>query len=132
MKILRVLALLLLLGGCAEGCVSSPPIEGTAPAEGGELPFGVEAVAVEGTCAATLGATLRVGPIMLPFDARLDTRAGSAGETTGQVSMDIGGLVSALCVVSPDMGPIGRCAVGGLASRLVPPAPAASTPDASP
>lgn len=115
LKILCVLALLL----CA--CQPTGPLNADPDAPPAPLPYGLGAVEVAGSCQAQLDVVLVVGPMALPLALRADTTASPDG-TRGQVSIDIGGLVTALCLVSPDVAPEGRCAVGGLLPRMAAPA----------
>lgn len=120
MKLLPVLSLvcLVLCAACQVGGPSAADPD--APAAPPSLPYGLGAVAVEGSCQAQLDVDLLLGPMSLPLSLRADTTAAPGG-TRGQVSIDVGGLVTALCLVSPETSPEGRCAVGGLVPRMVQP-----------
>lgn len=121
LKLIRALILMILLG-CQPACQPTGPASADpdAPAAPPSLPYGLGAVAVEGSCQAQLDVEVVVGPIVIPLALHADTTAAPGG-TRGQVSIDVGGLVTALCLVSPETSPEGRCAVGGLVPRMVQP-----------
>jgi hypothetical protein len=76
------------------------------------------AVQAVGSCDAMLSVEVLLGPVVLPVVLRAETRADAAGNTTGHVGVDVAGLLTARCAISP-ASPDGACAVGGLAPRLL-------------
>ena len=120
MRGLSIIIMLILLA-CDTGCQpqgATLPDGGSAPAPAGAVALGE--VSAQGQCSGTVGAEIILGPLVLPVVVRADTHATAEGATEGAVSLDVGGLLTARCLISPAR-PTGLCAVGGLAPRLIAP-----------
>lgn len=120
----RVMGFLVLgfLLGSHGGCQPAhAPVSGDAspvPAGAGSA-VELGAVQAVGSCDAMLSVEVLVGPLSLPVVLRAETRADAAGATTGHVGVDVAGLLTARCAISP-ASPDGACAVGGLLQRGAP------------
>jgi hypothetical protein len=130
--LVKVLVFLFLIG-CQKGCQPAhAPVSGDAspvPAGAGSA-VGLGAVQAVGSCDAMLSVEVLLGPVVLPVVLRAETRADAAGATTGHVGVDVAGILTARCAISP-ASPDGACAVGGLAPRLLG-APAEVVPGGQP
>lgn len=116
---------LMFLLGCNQSCQPAhAPVQGDASPLPAGSPVGLGAVAATGTCDAAVSLDLLLGPVILPLSIRAQTSATAGGATTGHVGVDLAGLLTARCAISP-ASPEGLCAVGGLAPRLLTPAPIA-------
>lgn len=118
-KVLGFFALLFLLncnGGCQPVHAPTVPDGESAPAAVGA--FGLGDVSAQGTCNGTVSMDLTIGPLLVPVVVRADTSADADGRADGTVSLDVGGLLTARCLISRAK-PKGLCAVGGLAPRLM-------------
>lgn len=119
MKVLKFLVLMFLLG-CGSGCqpAHAPVSSDASPVPAGSA-VGLGTVQAVGSCDAMLSVEVLVGPLSLPVVLRAETRADAAGATTGHVGVDVAGLLTARCAISP-ASPDGACAVGGLLQRGAP------------
>jgi len=119
LKVLKFLVLMFLIG-CQKGCQpqSQTLPDGASAPMSPAGPVSLGSVSAGGTCDAALTVEVILGPFVLPLFLRAQTSADARGATTGHVSVDVGGLLTARCAVSP-AHPDGMCAVGGLAPRLM-------------
>lgn len=119
MKALKFLVLMFLLG-CGSGCqpVHAPTVPDGESAPAAVGAFGLGDVSAQGTCNGTVSMDLTIGPLLVPVVVRADTSADADGRAEGTVSLDVGGLLTARCLISRAK-PKGLCAVGGLAPRLM-------------
>lgn len=96
-----------------------PPINGTPLPQ--QTPVTLGAVAVEGSCQASVGVDLQVGILALPIRLGVNTHAAPGG-AGGVVALDVAGLLQAQCDLIAGEG---KCAVSGLlAPRPMPETPA--------